>query len=141
MDSTTIMIIIAVLALLGIYLYNRSRPAPRGTYDDRQLNSGGSIGGGPRAHDDPKLHSSGSIGGKDRGYDSTNHESGGTIGASAERARREHRMTAEGSPVDEFVDDKTMTSPEENNRRPSQSQRQDDERLRSSGSLGDSSSR
>ena len=44
MDFTTILIIVAVIALAALYFYNRSRPAPHGTYDDREHTSGGSIG-------------------------------------------------------------------------------------------------
>lgn len=81
-DSSTIWIIVAVVALLALYFYNRSRPAPRGTYDDQHTRSSGSIGGGQRAHDDPAHRSSGSIGGGQRGYDAPEHESRGSIGGS-----------------------------------------------------------
>lgn len=63
MNSTTLWIIIAVLVVLAFYFYNRSRPAPRGTYNDPNFRSSGSIGGGTRANDDPNFRSSGSIGG------------------------------------------------------------------------------
>ena len=59
-------IVLAVIVLLVLYFYNRSRPAARGTYNDPNVSSSGSIGGGPRAHDDPNFQSSGSIGGSHR---------------------------------------------------------------------------
>jgi len=94
MDTTTIIVIIAIIALIGFYLYNRNRPAPRGTYDDKNTRSSGSIGGGTRAHDDPNVRSSGSIGGGTRGYDSPQHSSGGSIGGGpASRPPREERVT------------------------------------------------
>ena len=62
MDFTTILIIVAVIALAALYFYNRSRPAPHGTYDDKDVRSSGSIGGGPRAYDDREHTSGGSIG-------------------------------------------------------------------------------
>jgi len=84
MDTTAILIAIGVVAIVALYLYNRNKPAPHGTYDDKKLRSDGSIGGGTRAHDDPTMRSSGSIGGAapgdDRSYDSPDHRSGGSIG-------------------------------------------------------------
>ena len=80
MDFTTILIIVAVIALAALYFYNRSRPAPHGTYDDKVVRSSGSIGGGTRAYDDEKVRSSGSIGGGPRAYDDREHTSGGSIG-------------------------------------------------------------
>ena len=79
-DSSTIWIIVAVVALLALYFYNRSRPAPRGTYDDKNTRSSGSIGGGDRAYDDKNTRSSGSIGGGDRAYDAPDQSSRGSIG-------------------------------------------------------------
>ncbi len=90
MDTTTIIIIVAVIALIAFYLYNRSKPAPRGTYDDKDVRSSGSIGGGTRAHDDPNVRSSGSIGGGARAHDAPEHTSGGSIGG---RQRTENRNT------------------------------------------------
>jgi len=90
MNSTTLWIIVAVVVLVAFYLYNRSRPAPRGTYDDPNVRSSGSIGGGTRAYDDPNVRSSGSIGGgttderKDEpakpAHDDPNFKSGGSFG-------------------------------------------------------------
>lgn len=82
MDVTTI-IILVVVVLVALYLYNRSRRAPQGTYDDQKTRSSGSIGGGTRGHDDAKVRSSGSIGGETRGYDTPTHASQGSIGGSA----------------------------------------------------------
>ncbi len=90
MNTTTIVIIVAIIALIAFYLYNRSKPAPRGTYNDKNTRSSGSIGGGTRAHDDPNVRSSGSIGGGTRSYDSPVHSSGGSIGG---RQRSENSTT------------------------------------------------
>lgn len=83
MDSTTMWIVIGVVALLALFFYMRNRPAPHGTYDDKNVRSSGSIGGGTRAYDDPAHRSSGSIGGSQRGYDSPEHKSSGSIGGAA----------------------------------------------------------
>ncbi len=90
MNTTTIVIIVAAIALIAFYLYNRSKPAPRGTYDDKNVRSSGSIGGGTRAHDAPDVRSSGSIGGGTRANDSSAHTSGGSIGG---RQRSENSST------------------------------------------------
>lgn len=90
METTTIVIIVAIIALIAFYLYNRNKPAPRGTYDDKDLRSNGSIGGGTRAHDDANVRSSGSIGGGTRAYDSPDQSSGGSIGG---RQRSENHRT------------------------------------------------
>ena len=92
MDTTTIIIVVAVIALIAFWLYNRNKPAPRGTYDDKNVRSSGSIGGGTRAHDDPNVRSSGSIGGGSRAYDTPAHTSGGSIGG---RQRTENHHAAE----------------------------------------------
>jgi hypothetical protein len=82
MDLTTLIIIIAVIALVMFFL-NRSRMMPGAGYgnpgvDDPNYASGGSIGGAPETleersvggpepseptYDDPKYRSGGSIGG------------------------------------------------------------------------------
>jgi hypothetical protein len=123
-DTTTIIIIIGVIALVAIYLFRRSRPAPHGTYDDKNVRSSGSIGGGTRAYDDPNTRSSGSIGGRDRGYDSPDHESSGSIGA----ANRERRIDR-----DERGDER-----EERIRRDPRTgeRKHDDDRFKSGGSFG-----
>ena len=90
METTTIVIIVAIIALIAFYLYNRSKPAPRGTYNDENLRSDGSIGGGTRAHDDATVRSSGSIGGGSRAYDTPEQSSGGSIGG---RQRTENNRT------------------------------------------------
>lgn len=69
MDTTTMIVIAVVIGLVLLYLFNRNRVAPRGTYDDPNKRSSGSIGGGSRAYDDPNVKSSGSIGGGPRSYD------------------------------------------------------------------------
>jgi hypothetical protein len=96
MDSTTLLIIVGViLFLVAMYFFNRNRPQPRGTYDDKNYQSGGSIGGGQRTYDDPDFHSGGSIGGTgspsprasgessssgSKTYDDDRFKSGGSIG-------------------------------------------------------------
>jgi hypothetical protein len=74
-------IVIAVIALLVWYFFNRNRVAPPGTYDDKDYRSGGSIGGGQRTYDDPDFRSGGSIGGGPRTYDDPDFRSSGSIGA------------------------------------------------------------
>lgn len=122
MDSSTIIIIIIVLALLALYLFRRSRPAPRGTYDEKRTRSSGSIGGGTRAYDDPKHRSRGSIGGGQRSYDSPEHKSRGSIGSSSakpdvdvgsredERTDRVERSERVRSKKDRSQDDDRFTS-------------------------------
>jgi hypothetical protein len=69
MDTNAILLIIGLLILLWVAsrFFNRGGPtAP--TYDDKNIRSGGSIGGGAgqpsqRTHDDPNIESGGSFGG------------------------------------------------------------------------------
>jgi hypothetical protein len=77
MDTTTL-IILGIIVLLAAYLFNRNRTQPRGTYDNKDDRSSGSIGRGP-AYDDEDYRSSGSIGGSPA-YDDEDFDSGGTIG-------------------------------------------------------------
>ena len=154
LDSSTIWIIIAVVALLALYFYNRSRPAPRGTYDDKHTRSSGSIGGGSRAYDDPDQRSSGSIGGGQRGYDAPAHESQGSIGGSTTSQRppnqvhsditsernfdrdleRNSRGIDRDSPLERLADERAHSVKEATH---NQDQRhQDDERFKSKGSIG-----
>jgi len=105
MDLTTLIIIIAVIALVMFFL-NRSRMMPgagygtpgvdRPTYDDPNYASGGSIGDADQpVYDDPKYRSGGSIGGapetleersvagpepSEPAYDDPKYRSGGSIG-------------------------------------------------------------
>lgn len=78
--STLLLIAVVVLSLIGLYFYNRGRPAPHGTYDDKKYRSRGSIGGGKRSYDDPDYRSSGSIGGGPEAHDDEKFKSGGSIG-------------------------------------------------------------
>lgn len=145
-DSSTIWIIVAVVALLALYFYNRSRPAPRGSYDDKNTRSSGSIGGGDRAYNDAAHRSSGSIGGGQRGYDTPEHESRGSIGggpatprtttapANGNRTveRELNRGIDLGNPL-ERTNQAHTTAPHTN----ANDERQpDDERFRSKGSIG-----
>jgi hypothetical protein len=127
MDTTTIIIIAIVVVLVAMFLFRRSRPAPRGTYDDENVRSSGSIGGGTRAYDDPTTRSSGSIAGNDRGYDSPDHESSGSIGA-ADRDRRIDRNDLE--------EDRTALGEKTRRSRRTEERQHDDDRFKSGGSFG-----
>jgi hypothetical protein len=72
MDLTTLIIIIAVIALVMFFL-NRSRTMPGTGYTNRGVDR--------PTYDDPNYASSGSIGGTDQPvYDDPNYVSGGSIG-------------------------------------------------------------
>lgn len=106
MDSTTIFILIAVIVIAGIFFMRRNRPATP-TYDDKDVRSGGSIGGGTRAHDDPKVRSGGSIGGGGgaKVYDAPDHASGGSIGNQSTAAARRTARTGREAVADEPFED------------------------------------
>lgn len=151
LDSSTIWIIVAVVALLALYFYNRSRPAPRGTYDDKDTRSSGSIGGGSRAYDDPDKRSSGSIGGGQRSYNAPDHESRGSIGGgptsqhttsqvpsdrTLERElERDSRGIDRNGPLERLADERAQPAKELHNQDSSQRQH-DDDRFKSKGSIG-----
>lgn len=98
MDSWWI-ILLLIAAVAAIYLYNRNRTPPAGTYDDKNTRSSGSIGGGTRAHDSPDVRSGGSIGGGAKTYDSPDHESSGSIGGQpVERTVRPARTPVDRTP-------------------------------------------
>ena len=88
MDWSMIVVILLVVALIALYLYNRNRVAPPGSYNDEDYRSQGSIGGSNRgAYDDPEFRSGGSIGGGPdkekqgtKSHDSPDYKSGGSIG-------------------------------------------------------------
>jgi hypothetical protein len=82
MDTTTILIILGIIVLLAA-LFMRNRVAPRGTYDDPNARSSGSIGGGARAYEDPDVRSGGSFGGGPRAYDDPAATNSGTFGGSS----------------------------------------------------------
>lgn len=154
LDSSMIWIVIAVVALLAFYFYNRSRPAPRGTYDDKHMRSSGSIGGGNRAYDDPEQRSSGSIGGGQRGYDAPAQESHGSIGGSTTSQRppnqvhsdrmserkldddleRNSRGIDRDSPLDRLPDERAHPVKEATHNQ--DERHQDDERFKSKGTIG-----
>jgi hypothetical protein len=97
MDTTTL-IILGIIVLLGIYLYNRNRVKPRGTYDDKNFRSGGSIGGNP-AHDDKNFRSGGSIGGSSKtAHDSPDFKSGGSIAGQKRTVSNPSSATTERGP-------------------------------------------
>lgn len=104
MDSTSIIILIAVIAIAGFFFLRRKRPPAAGTYDDPKTRSSGSIGGGTRAHDDPKVRSGGSIGGGPRVYDSPEHVSEGSIAGQSQAARRARQTDGQDDADDKMVD-------------------------------------
>lgn len=133
MDTTTMIVIIGIVALLALFFYNRSRPAPRGTYDDEHARSTGSIGGGNRAYDDPAHRSSGSIGGGTRAYDTPEQSSSGSIGNRNSATERERRLEHEHA-----VDRNAHNGDEDAEivRLRTQKAKHDDERFRSKGTIG-----
>jgi len=68
------------------------REAPPGTYDDKKIDSGGSIGGmrGGRSYDRPDIDSGGTIGGQRerRAHDHPDIDSGGSIGGGPSVGKR-----------------------------------------------------
>jgi hypothetical protein len=137
MDWTTTLIVIVAVALLAIFFYNRRRPAPRGTYNDRDVQSSGSIGGGPRAYDKPEVQSSGSIGGGKRGHNDPDHQSSGSIGGASVQ-RGEQRPVADPSKGDytHATHDQRTEYDEVQERR---TRVHDSDDVKSSGSIGGSS--
>ena len=156
LDSSTIWIIIAVVALLALYFYNRSRPAPRGTYDDKDTRSSGSIGGGSRAYDDPDQRSSGSIGGGQRSYDAPNQESRGSIGGSTTSQRTTNQVNSDrtierdvdrdldrdargidrNGPLERLPDERIQPVKETAHNQDGSQRGHDDDRFKSKGSIG-----
>jgi hypothetical protein len=137
MDWSTILIIV-VIAAIAYYFFSRNRAVPRGTYNDPDVSSSGSIGGGPSAHDDRELHSSGSIGGGARAYDQDEHESRGSIGGSPETRRGEHRTVADPTKGDYTHADRDQHD-EYDRVQDRRARVQDDDDVRSSGSIGGAS--
>ena len=135
MDWTTILIIIVALVLLALYFYNRSRPAPHGTYNDPNLQSGGSIGGGNHTYDDPNLQSSGSIGGGRRAHDEQGVQSSGSISGESSVRRGEQRTVADPTKGDYTYADRDQHS-EYDGAQERQSRVYDSEDAQSSGSIG-----
>jgi hypothetical protein len=131
MDTTTLIIVGIVALLVGLYLFNRSRIPPQGTYDDKNYRSGGSIGGQQSSYDSPDVRSGGSIGGQQSTVDSPDYRSSGTIGGN--RPVTSNRPTA--SPPPPVTDSRRSVSQEPLNRerdRPSYNSAEH----RSSGSIG-----
>lgn len=93
METIFSIIILVIVAAVAYYFYKK-RPAPQGTYDNKDVRSGGSIGGGSRANDDKDVRSSGSIGGGTRGHDSPTLATGGSIGGDS-NDRTKQRTAAE----------------------------------------------
>lgn len=141
MDTTTIIVIVAVVALLALFLYNRSRPAARGTYDDKNVRSSGSIGGGTRAYDDKNVRSSGSIGGGTRAYDAPSTHSGGSIGGGPSTpVEREPRVVTHND-VNNVTEDRIAPSSDRVNEKLTRehaehAEKSDDKRFKSTGSFG-----
>lgn len=82
--------VLIALALLSKLLGKKDPPA--GTYDKKDIDSGGSIGGmnGGRAYDRPDINSGGSIGGdrEHRAHDHPDVDSGGSIGGGPSVGKR-----------------------------------------------------
>lgn len=135
MDSTTI-IIIAVVALVALFLYNRSRSAPRGTYDDKSTRSSGSIGGGTRAYDDKSTRSSGSIGGGTRSNDSPVHKSSGSIGGAVSNRSEHERGIDRNTTLDRLDEDREQSATDTGRDHTDNERRHNDERFKSKGSIG-----
>lgn len=129
MDSTTIGIIVLVLVAIAFYIYRRSRPAPHGTYDDPNVRSSGSIGGGTRAYDDESVRSSGSIGGGPRAYDTPEVKSEGSIGG---RSSAERRTMSDAKRESRLEDDELEKEDEQ------EEPTYNDRKLKSGGSFGSS---
>ena len=98
MDSPTIWLIVIVVAVIAYFFFRRGRAAPQGTYDDKDVRSSGSIGGGPRAHDDANVRSGGSIGGGPSSTDSREVASGGSLGGNRSTNRSVDPMNPSGDP-------------------------------------------
>jgi hypothetical protein len=137
MDWSTTLILIVAVALLALFLYNRRRPAPRGTYNDRDVQSSGSIGGGPKAYDKPEVESSGSIGGGPRAHDDAEHKSSGSIGGATPR-RGERRTVADPSKGD-YTHAERDQHDEYDRVQERRTRTHDDDDLKSGGSFGGSS--
>ena len=82
---------LGILLLVGLVVlswlmrrFGSKSEAPQGSYDRKNIDSGGSIGGmrGGRSYDSPEVDSGATIGGdrNRRAYDSPDHRSGGSIG-------------------------------------------------------------
>ena len=141
MDTTTIIVIVAVVALLALFLYNRSRPAAHGTYDDKNVRSSGSIGGGTRAYDDENVRSSGSIGGGTRAYDTPSTHSGGSIGGGPSTPVEPEPRVSNRTTTNNLATDRAPQSSERVNEKltrehAEKAQQNDDERFKSKGSFG-----
>lgn len=105
MNGMTIGIIVLVIAAIAFYIYQRSRPAPHGTYNDPKVNSSGSIGGGPKAYDSPEVHSGGSIGGGAKAYDTPEVKSEGSIGGrsspTARKGQKDNTLEEQSTVVEQ----------------------------------------
>ena len=87
MDGLCTGVILIVVLLVVWFLLKKfmgAQDKPQGTYNDKKIQSGGSIGkqNGGRAYDHKKVDSGGSFGGdrERRAYDHPDVESGGSIG-------------------------------------------------------------
>jgi hypothetical protein len=79
-------------AVISRLMGTGTKDAPAGTYDRKDIQSGGSIGGmrGGRAYDSPDFDSGGTIGGnrERRAYDHPDVDSGGSIGGGPSAGQR-----------------------------------------------------
>ncbi|MDQ4077094.1 MAG: hypothetical protein M3220_12700 [Chloroflexota bacterium] len=139
------LVLVAVVALFA-YM-RRNRPAPRGTYDDPDTRSGGSIGGRPgrpgqRAHDDPDIRSGGSFGttrGREgaRTHDDPDIRSGGSFGGDeASRRGSDNRNRTARSSSSEPPAGRSSAEPGRSSSRDREGPRRDDPDIKSGGSFG-----
>lgn len=75
-------IALLLFVVLSRFLGGR-RPPPAGTYDDEDVRSGGSFGGGQSTYDAPDVRSGGSFGSGASTYDDEDVRSGGSFGGGA----------------------------------------------------------
>jgi len=112
-----------------------TREPPAGTYDRKEIQSGGSIGKqrGGRAYDRPDIQSGGSIGGQreHRAHDHPDFDSGGSIGGGPSAGRQPPDRRAEDTGGWELGDDVQNQAP-----RGDGDDRVDHPKIKSGGSFG-----
>ncbi|OQB27087.1 MAG: hypothetical protein BWY10_01632 [Chloroflexi bacterium ADurb.Bin180] len=134
-----IIVVVGLLILWKLFggLFKPSEP-PQGTYNDKRIQSGGSIGGQRehRAYDDKRINSGGSIGGQreHRAHDHPDIDSGGSIGGGPSVGSRPgpSRSSDDGWSTGRF--DSGSSSPRQEDK--GSSGRVDDPKIKSGGSFG-----
>jgi len=140
MNSVCTGVILIVGLLVVWYLLRKmmgSKEPPAGTYDDKKIDSGGSIGGmrGGRSYDRPDVESGGSIGGQPehRAHDHPHIDSGGSIGGGPSVGRPPPSRRPSESAGGWEVDDSGSQQPSET---PKDEGRVDHPKIKSGGSFG-----